>query len=84
MKVISHDIHIGSLSGGPAGLIYGFFVTWFGTLSVFIVMGELASMIPTAGGQYHWVSLLAPNSCKKFLSYITGWFILRASLHLAH
>ena len=29
-------------------------------------------MIPTAGGQYHWVSLLAPPSNKKFFSYITG------------
>jgi hypothetical protein len=35
-------------------------------------MGELSSMIPTAGGQYHWVSLLAPASSRKFLSYITG------------
>ena len=27
---------------------------------------------PTAGGQYHWVSLLAPKSNQKVLSYITG------------
>ena len=27
---------------------------------------------PTAGGQYHWVAMLAPPSCRKFLSYITG------------
>lgn len=27
---------------------------------------------PTAGGQYHWVSILAPQSCQKLLSYITG------------
>lgn len=59
-------------SGGPAGLLYGFFLTWFGTLSVFIVMGELASMIPTAGGQYHWVSVLAPKSAKRSLSYLAG------------
>jgi choline transport protein len=32
----------------------------------------LASAIPTAGGQYHWVSLLAPRSNKRFFSYITG------------
>ncbi|KAJ4292061.1 hypothetical protein N0V90_009960 [Kalmusia sp. IMI 367209] len=34
---------------------------------------ELSSAIPTAGGQYHWVSLLAPRSSKRFFSYITGW-----------
>lgn len=59
-------------SGGPAGLIYGFLLAWFGKLSVFITMGELSSMIPTAGGQYHWVNILAPGKSKKFLSYVTG------------
>lgn len=28
---------------------------------------------PTAGGQYHWVAMLAPRSSQKILSYITGW-----------
>lgn len=27
---------------------------------------------PTAGGQYHWVSMLAPRSSRKFFSYVTG------------
>lgn len=45
---------------------------WLGNFSVFICIGELASAVPTAGGQYHWVSLLAPRSSKKFFSYITG------------
>ncbi|KAL8726983.1 MAG: hypothetical protein Q9166_006346 [cf. Caloplaca sp. 2 TL-2023] len=35
------------LSGGPAGLIYGFLVVWVGTLCVFITLGELSSMAPT-------------------------------------
>jgi choline transport protein len=59
-------------SGGPAGLVYGFTLIWLGNFSVFICIGELASAIPTAGGQYHWVSLLAPRSNKRFFSYITG------------
>ncbi|KAF2014378.1 amino acid transporter [Aaosphaeria arxii CBS 175.79] len=64
---------IGFQNGGPAGLIYGFLLVWLGNLSVFIAIGELSSAIPTAGGQYHWVSLLAPRSSKKFFSYMTGW-----------
>ncbi|KAF1995268.1 amino acid transporter [Amniculicola lignicola CBS 123094] len=64
---------IGLSNGGPAGIIYGFIFVWLGNLSVFIAVGELSSAIPTAGGQYHWVSLLAPRSSKKFFSYITGW-----------
>lgn len=29
-------------------------------------------MAPTAGGQYHWVFLLAPPSHRRILSYVTG------------
>ncbi|KAF1913212.1 amino acid/polyamine transporter I [Ampelomyces quisqualis] len=64
---------IGFQNGGPAGLIYGFTLIWLGNFSVFICIGELASAVPTAGGQYHWVSLLAPRSNKRLFSYITGW-----------
>lgn len=28
---------------------------------------------PTAGGQYHWVAMLAPKSSQKIVSYITAW-----------
>jgi hypothetical protein len=61
-----------NFSGGPAGLIYGFTLIWLGNFSVFICIGELASAVPTAGGQYHWVSLLAPRANKRLFSYITG------------
>ena len=30
-------------------------------------------MAPTSGGQYHWVSMLAPPRYSVFLSWITGW-----------
>ncbi|RDW81570.1 putative GABA permease [Aspergillus mulundensis] len=60
-------------NGGPAGAVYGFIFVWIGTACVFVVLSELASMAPTSGGQYHWVSMLAPRSSVKFLSYISGW-----------
>ncbi|KAL8724733.1 MAG: hypothetical protein Q9181_006697 [Wetmoreana brouardii] len=63
----------GLTNGGPAGLIYGYLLVWIGTLSVFISMAELVSMAPTSSGQYHWVAMLAPPTCQKFLSYLTGW-----------
>ncbi|XXH05947.1 hypothetical protein Hte_012390, partial [Hypoxylon texense] len=65
-----------AVTGGPAGLIYGFIVVWAGTLSVFATLSELVSMAPTSGGQYHWVSMLAPQSSRKFLGYLTGWLML--------
>jgi len=30
-------------------------------------------MAPTTGGQYHWVSELAPPHLQKYLSYVVGW-----------
>ncbi|KAH7183977.1 amino acid/polyamine transporter I [Fusarium oxysporum] len=66
----------GLANGGPGGLIYGFTFVWIGNLSVFSTLCELVSIAPTCGGQYHWVAMLAPRSCSKFLSYITGWLTL--------
>ncbi|KAI1137559.1 amino acid transporter [Hypoxylon sp. FL0543] len=63
----------GLQNGGPSGIIYGYIVVWVGTLSVFATLSELVSMAPTSGGQYHWVSMLAPPSSRKFFGYITGW-----------
>ncbi|KAM0129582.1 hypothetical protein ACHAO1_008441 [Botrytis cinerea] len=54
----------GFQNGGPAGLVTSH--------------RELTNLtdglrMPLSGGQYHWVSILAPKSHAKFLSYMTGW-----------
>ncbi|KAK3617276.1 hypothetical protein LTR56_025400 [Elasticomyces elasticus] len=36
-------------------------------------LAEMASMAPTSGGQYHWVSEFAPPQYQKALSYASGW-----------
>ncbi|KFY43566.1 hypothetical protein V494_01918 [Pseudogymnoascus sp. VKM F-4513 (FW-928)] len=63
----------GLINGGTAGLIYCYLGTFVGFLAVISSMAEMASMAPTAGGQYHWVSEFAPKSAQQFLSYVTGW-----------
>ncbi|KAH7127234.1 amino acid/polyamine transporter I [Dendryphion nanum] len=68
----------GFINGGPAGDIWGFLFNWMGTLATFATIGELASMAPTAGGQYHWVAMIAPKKWKNFLSYLTAWLTLLA------
>ncbi|KAL7622854.1 polyamine transporter tpo5 [Parahypoxylon ruwenzoriense] len=73
----------GLLNGGPAGVIWGFLINWVGTISVSTAMGELASMAPTAGGQYHWVAMMAPESCSTFLAYMTAWMTTLAWQALA-
>lgn len=37
------------VSGGPAGLAYGFLVVWAGTLSIFLTIAELASLYENPG-----------------------------------
>ncbi|CRL28981.1 Amino acid/polyamine transporter I [Penicillium camemberti] len=66
------NIGIGLPNGGPAGLIYSYIAVWIGFTSIFIALGELASMIPSAGGQYYWASILAPKSSTRFFSHVTG------------
>ncbi|CAH0037138.1 unnamed protein product [Clonostachys rhizophaga] len=66
----------GLANGGPGGLVYGFIFVWIGNISVFSTLCELVSIAPTSGGQYHWVAMLAPRWCSKFLSYLTGWLTL--------
>ena len=60
------------LDGGPAGSVYGFLFCWAGYACVVASLAELASMIPTAGGHYHWVYELAPKRWRKFAAWITG------------
>ncbi|PLB48531.1 amino acid transporter [Aspergillus steynii IBT 23096] len=72
-EVVLTLLEQGLTDGGTAGLIWGFLIVACGFLLVFLSLAEMASMAPTSGGQYHWVSEFAPASCQKFLSYITGW-----------
>ncbi|GAW20777.1 hypothetical protein ANO14919_102880 [Xylariales sp. No.14919] len=73
----------GLLNGGPAGVVWGFLINWFGTISVYTSLGEMASMAPTAGGQYHWVAMMAPDAWSAFLAYTTGWLTTLAWQALA-
>ncbi|KAI0835920.1 amino acid transporter [Hypoxylon sp. FL0890] len=61
------------LSGGSGGVVWAFLIGWVGVTSVYASVAELASAAPTAGGQYHWVAMMAPDSCANFLSYLTAW-----------
>lgn len=36
-------------------------------------LGEMTSILPLAGAQYHWTWHLAPKSIRRFATYIQGW-----------
>ncbi|KAK4546636.1 hypothetical protein LTR36_001853 [Oleoguttula mirabilis] len=63
----------GLVDGGLSGLFWSYIWTFIGFGLIIASMAEMASMAPTSGGQYHWVSEFAPPQCQKFLSYTTGW-----------
>ena len=62
-------------NGGTAGAIWLVLVVTFGMFTVMLSMAEMASMAPTSGGQYHWVSEFAPAKYQKQLSYAVGWLV---------
>jgi len=63
----------GLYNGGTAGLIWCTIAVWILMLCMIASLAEMASMAPTSGGQYHWVSEFAPPSMQKSLSYVVGW-----------
>lgn len=49
--------YFGLYDGGRAGIVYVTIAVWLSMIVTMACMAELASMAPTAGGQYHWVCL---------------------------
>ncbi|KAK6398017.1 hypothetical protein LTR65_003097 [Meristemomyces frigidus] len=61
-------------NGGTAGTVWMFLVACAGMFFVTLSMAEMASIAPTAGGQYHWSSEFAPKKYQKPLSFFVGFF----------
>ncbi|KAH7420156.1 amino acid permease 2 [Cadophora sp. MPI-SDFR-AT-0126] len=63
----------GLVDGGVAGLIWSYVWTFVGMGLIILSLAEMASMAPTSGGQYHWISEFAPPRYQQFLSHSMGW-----------
>lgn len=63
----------GLTAGGLAGLFWSLVWVYVGQAFVILSLAEMASIAPTAGGQYHWVSEFAPGKYQRILSYLSGW-----------
>lgn len=61
------------LAGGSSSLVWGFFAAAIGALSIALALSEFASMVPTAGGQYHYVAALSPLKHRRLFSWVAGW-----------
>ncbi|KAI9699939.1 MAG: hypothetical protein M1820_007001 [Bogoriella megaspora] len=67
------SLSVGLTNGGFAGLFWTFIGTVICYSTIVASLAEMASMAPTSGGQYHWVSEFAPAQYQKVLSYASGW-----------
>ncbi|CAH0041633.1 unnamed protein product [Clonostachys rhizophaga] len=66
----------GLVSGGPVSLVYGMIVAVIGSTCSAMSLSELASVQPTAGGQYHFVAHLSPRSIRKGVGWLGGYISL--------
>jgi choline transport protein len=58
---------VGIEQGGSVTVLYGMIVTLVALGASAATMAELASVYPTAGGPYHWTSILAPRRASRVL-----------------
>jgi choline transport protein len=86
---IATSFAIAVQSGGAVSLLYGIVAVTVAMLCTGVTLAELASVYPTAGGQYHFTSILASERWSRGLSYFSGlaavfsWITLAASIAVA-
>ncbi|KAJ0308797.1 hypothetical protein COL516b_003350 [Colletotrichum fioriniae] len=60
-------------SGGSVSFVYGFIFCVICNIALSASVGELASLYPTAGGQYHYAYALSTKKWRKMTSFFVGW-----------
>ena len=66
------SFHVGLCSAGGASIGLGWPLVCLFSLCVAATMAQVASAFPTAGGLYHWGSILGGRAC----GWVTAWFNL--------
>ena len=85
---IATSLAVALSAGGTVTLLYGILIVSVVYLSVAASLAEMASVYPTAGGQYHFTSILAPERFGPVLSYTCGmtgvfsWSVLCAAVNI--
>ncbi|KAL6355278.1 hypothetical protein LRP88_10864 [Fusarium phalaenopsidis] len=85
---IATSLSVAIATGGTVSIIYGVLITFFLYACAALTLAELAAIYPTAGGQYHFSSILAPKKANKLISYACGmiamssWVAINASVNI--
>ncbi|KAF4340158.1 amino acid transporter [Fusarium beomiforme] len=72
-EALSSVVATALVSGGAPCLFYNYLLSAVCSICIASSLGEIASIYPTAGGQYHWVAALTPASIRSPASWVTGW-----------
>lgn len=70
---VGGNMYYAIVNGGPAGWFFSYIVVFLGVMCQVASLGELASIHPIAGAQYHWTWDFAPASNRRFLTWMQGW-----------
>ena len=70
---LSASLSLALPSGGSTSVLWGLITAGVCNLALAASLAEFLSAYPTAGGQYHWVQIIAWDSWKPILSWTTGW-----------
>lgn len=81
-EALSSVVAAALTSGGAPCLFYNYVLSFLGTIAVAVSLAEIASIWPTAGGQYHWVAELAPSKHRLAASWFTGWISIGGQIVL--
>ncbi|KAK1979901.1 amino acid permease-domain-containing protein [Colletotrichum cereale] len=71
------------VSGGAPCLFYNLTLSTHCAVCIASSLGEIASIYPTAGDQYHWVAALCPPSTRSAAAFTTGWISVGGQIVLA-
>ncbi|CAI7659445.1 unnamed protein product [Penicillium glandicola] len=79
-EALSSVVATALTNGGAPCLFYNYIITLIGTMFIVLSLSEIASIYPTAGGQYHWVHCLTPPTYRATASWFTGWISIGGQL----
>lgn len=60
-------------NGGPMVFAWSILIVFFGAIAQAASLGEMSSIIPIAGAQYHWTWHLAPPRVKRIATWMQAW-----------
>ncbi|RFU32273.1 hypothetical protein B7463_g4054, partial [Scytalidium lignicola] len=73
-SALGGSILVAIYNGGPTGVLYELIAVSIAYGFITASLAELASAIPSAGGVYHWATVVAGPRYGRIVGFYAGWF----------